>query len=104
VFDETFMPARTHDQRILGYYDTTQRTRMAKQIHCSMEAAEQAAGDIDGALPLHGSPQPIADLPDDEREAIQRKPGDHIDHEEGNALINAFDEEDDNENPDNEEH
>jgi hypothetical protein len=54
VFDETFMPAHTHNQRILGYYDTTPRTRMAKQIHGSMEAAETAAEDIDCSLPLHG--------------------------------------------------
>lgn len=104
VFDETFMPARTHDQRILGYYDTTPRTRMAKQIHGSMEAAERAAEDIDGALPIHGSPPPIADLPDDEREAIQRKPGDRIDHEEGDALINAFEEDDEDEDLTTEEH
>jgi hypothetical protein len=46
------MLARTHNQRILGYYDTTPRMRMAKQIHCSMEAAEKAAEDIDSSLPL----------------------------------------------------
>jgi len=95
VFDETFMLARTHNQRILGYYDTTPRTRMAKQIHGSMEAAEKAAEDIDGSLPLHSNPTPVADLPAEEQEAIRRKPGDRIDHEEGDALINVFDDDDD---------
>lgn len=27
-FDETFMPMRTHDQRVLGFYDTTPRLKM----------------------------------------------------------------------------
>jgi hypothetical protein len=53
------MPARTH----LGYYDTTPSTCMAKQIHCSMKAAEKAAEDIDCSLPLHSNPTPVADLP-----------------------------------------
>jgi hypothetical protein len=95
VFDETFMLARTHDQRILGYYDTTPRTRMAKQIHGSMEAAEKAAEDIDGSLPLHSNPTPVADLPAEEQEAIRLKPGDRIGHEEGDVLINVFDDDDD---------
>jgi histone deacetylase 1/2 len=33
IFDETFMPARVHDQRILGYYDCTPRTRISSLIH-----------------------------------------------------------------------
>ncbi len=64
------MQARTHYQRILGYYDTTPRTRMAKQIHCSMEVAEKAAKDIDCSLPLNGNPTPVADLPAEEQEVI----------------------------------
>ncbi len=95
VFDETFMPARTHDQRILGYYDTMPRTRMAKQIHSSMEAAEKAAEDIDCSLQLHSNPTPVADLPAEEQEAIRGKPGNCIDHEEGDTLINVFDDDDD---------
>jgi hypothetical protein len=100
VFDETFMLARTHNQRILGYYDTTPRTHMAKQIHCSMEAAEKAVEAIDCSLPLDGNPTPVADLPAEEQEAIRRKAGDCIDHEEGNALINVFDDDDDAANED----
>ena len=39
VFDETFMLMRLSDQRILGYYDTTPRTKMVKQTFGSMDAA-----------------------------------------------------------------
>ncbi len=60
-----------------------------------MEAAEKAAEDIDGSLPLHGNPTPVADLPAKEQEAIRRKPGNCIDHEESNTLINVFDDDDD---------
>ena len=42
LFDETFMPARTHDQRLLSHYDFTPRTQMAEQLHGSMEEAEAA--------------------------------------------------------------
>jgi hypothetical protein len=94
VFDETFMTAHTHDQRILGYYDTTPRRRMAKQIHFSMDSAEKAAEDIDCSLPLHSNPLPIAGLPAEEQGAICRKPSNCINHEEGDMLINVFDEDD----------
>jgi hypothetical protein len=100
VFDETFMLAHTHYQRILGYYDTTPRMRMAKPIHVSMEATEKAAEDIDCSLPLHSNPTPVADLPAEEQEAIHLKPGNHIYHEECYMLINVFNDDDDAANED----
>ena len=95
VFDETFMPCRTHDQRILGYYDTTPRTRLAQAVHGSMENAERAKDDLHSSLPVHDRPTAIADLPADERAAIRARPGGRLDHEEGDALVNVSDEEDD---------
>ncbi len=40
--DETFMPARTHDQRILSHFDTTPRLKMAEHLHGSIADAEDA--------------------------------------------------------------
>ena len=83
VFDETFMPARTHDQRILGYYNTTPRTHMATLIHGSMAEAERAVEE--NTLP-GWSPE----LSDAEVLSANDKPCARLDHEEGDLILAGF--------------
>jgi hypothetical protein len=51
VFDETFMPLRVVDQRILGHYDTTPPNQFTTLIHCSYEKAQHVFDKIN-QLPL----------------------------------------------------
>ena len=74
VFDETFMPARTHDQRVLGHYDTTPRQRFPTLIHGSFEKAEDAYNDIN-QLPLIQTLDMIDNLELIDKESFKGPPG-----------------------------
>lgn len=82
VFDETFMPMRLHDQRILGYYDTTPRTRLVKQHFGSLENAIKTADDL-WDLPVDFTPEPVDP---DARELTDQVPP-HFFNPEGTNLF-----------------
>ena len=88
VFDETFMPMRLSDQRILGYYDTTPRTKMVKQHFGSIDAAIQASEEL-WDLPFDFTSEFI-DPDSPEISADTRPP--HFYNQEGDALL--YDEDD----------
>jgi hypothetical protein len=46
LFDETFMPMRTYDQHILGFFDTTPRRQMLAAQHGDPEIATQIPDEI----------------------------------------------------------
>ena len=73
VFDETFFPMRTHDQRVFGHYDTTPRTRMMKHEYGSMEEAEQNQQKLND-LPAARLLESVQIATDDERADINTPP------------------------------
>ena len=89
VFDETFMPARDHDQRIMGHYDPTPRQRMVNLIHGSLEAASQNADELQG-LPIIDSVDLLEDEEDEEEDALHpgRTCGRDEHQEADGALLN----------------
>ena len=72
-FDETFMPMRTHDQRILGFFDTTPR----KQMNASQHGDPDIAADLyDEIMDMDLPDNFDEDLPDDS--SIQHQEADSI--------------------------
>lgn len=86
VFDETFMPLRPHDQRILGHYDSTPRTRLAKAAHGTMDQAAAVASDIHNMPTAHGF-EPLDSVSDDEIDEVARLPAGRLHHDEADGLI-----------------
>ena len=84
VFDETFMPMRTSDQRILGYYDTTPRTKMINQQFGSVEEAVKASDDL-WDLPADFDTEPVD--PDSPELAEPLPP--HFYNQEGDNLLDT---------------
>ena len=82
VFDKTFMPMRTSDQRILGYYDTTPRTKMIKQHFGSVEAAVKASEEL-WDLPVDYDSEPI----DPDSPELPEPLPQHFYNQEGEALL-----------------
>ena len=81
VFDETFMPARTQDQRILSHYDTTPRTRIPTLIHGTMEDANRAYEEINTS-PLVTTLEMIDELEASSEEDLQQQPCGRLEHPE----------------------
>ena len=81
VFDETFMPMRLTDQRILGYYDTTPRTKMVQQQFGSVNGAAKASDDL-WDLPVDFEPEPV----DPDSPEITDPPP-HFHNQEGEGLL-----------------
>ena len=64
-FDKTFMPMRTHDQRILGFYDTTPRSQMLADQYGDPAVASGIHDELND-LPLPFEPEEL-DIPDQSR-------------------------------------
>ena len=86
VFDETFFPVRTHDQRFLGHYDSTPRTRMIAQLHGSMEAAEQNQQNLNN-MASSRLLDAIDSASPEELEDIQQPPFGRESHDEADPNI-----------------
>ena len=86
VFDETFMPLRAFDQRVLGHYDSTPRRRLAAAAHGSIEQAEQAADDIDNMITSRVF-EPIEAVSDTELDDTARLPAGRLGHDEADDSI-----------------
>jgi hypothetical protein len=81
-FDETFMQMRTHDQRILGFYDTTPRRQMQADHLGNPDDASKVADELN-ELPLPFEPEELDAVPDP---SLRHKP---FCHPEGNHFMDA---------------
>lgn len=86
VFDETFFPMRTHDQRVLGHYDSTPRTRMIHKEYGSLDAAEQNQNDLDN-IAASRLLESIDAADDWEKEDIRTPPCGREAHDEADPLV-----------------
>ena len=93
VFDETFMPLRPFDQRILGHYDSAPRTRMARAVYDNDAAAEDNAAAIDN-LPTSRIMEHFRPVPDDEADELSRAPAGRDSHDEADGIITDLDDQD----------
>ena len=91
VFDETFVPVLVHEQRIMGHYDPTPRTRFPTLIHGSMEAATQNSDDITG-LPREIQDELPYGLEDATETELQELPCARHEHQEADFLLQKDDE------------
>ena len=67
---------RTHDQRILGFYDTTPRTKMMSKLYGDPAAAQQAYDDLQ-QLPFYDDDDDDLsdnDDPDERSDALSYHP------------------------------
>jgi hypothetical protein len=80
-FDETFMPMRTHDQRILGFYDSTPRRQMLADQFGNPDNASAAQDELD-ELPLPFEPE-VRDAP------AQLEPDQPFYHAEADHFMDA---------------
>ena len=83
VFDETFMPLRTVDQRILGFLDSTPRKRMHVDFFGDADTADSIAGEL--LTDLQWDPE-VLDTADDPRHAVPFL------HQESQDLLDSQDE------------
>ncbi len=90
VFDETFMPARPYDQRVLGHYDTTPRTRMATLIHGSMDKAQQNYEEIN-RIPNVSTIDMIDNLEPVDKSWLRKPPCGRSHHPEADARTVIYD-------------
>jgi hypothetical protein len=93
VFDETFMPLRPHDQRILGHYDTAPRTRLAKAVYQDMANAENNAAAIDD-LPTSRMMDPFEAISAEENDDVSQPPAGRDSHDEADLFVEEVDEQD----------
>ena len=93
VFNETFMPLRPYDQRILGHYDSAPRVRLSRAVYADQAAAENNAADIDD-LPTSRMMERFNAIPDDEAEDISRAPAGRDTHDEADSFITDLDDQD----------
>ena len=93
VFDETFMPLRPYDQRILGHYDSTPRTRLTRAAYQNLDDAANNAAEID-KLPTSRMLERFEAIPDDEAEDVRRPPAGRDTHDEADVAITELDDQD----------
>ena len=93
VFDETFMPLRPYDQRVLGHYDSAPRTRLTRAAYEDLEAAANNAAEIDN-LPTSRVMDQFEEISDDEAEDIARPPAGRDSHDEADYVIVDLDDQD----------
>lgn len=93
VFDETFFPLRTRDQRMLGHYDTTPRTRMIINQYGSMEEAERNQQALDN-LPASRFLETLDAVPDEEKKDLKTPPCGRKEHCEADGIFQDVDDED----------
>jgi hypothetical protein len=86
VFDETYMPARVHEQRILGHYDPTPRTRIPTLLHGSLDKALTASDEVN-SLPLVPTLEMLDNLADFSEEDLQEQPCGRLEHPEADVGL-----------------
>jgi hypothetical protein len=69
VFDETFMPMRTVDQRILGFLDPTPRRRMQADFFGNPDVAQSVADELQQSGDLLWDPESVETM-DDSRHSM----------------------------------
>ena len=94
VFDETFMPARAHEQRVLGHYDTTPRERFPTLIHGSYEKAENSYQELN-QTPLVSTLEMIDNMDVMDKSSYKEPPCGRKHHPEADQVITPGEYDDD---------
>jgi hypothetical protein len=86
VFDETFMPGRATDQRVLRHYDSTPRVQFPTMIHCFYQKAEEAFDKIN-KLALVSTLKMIEEIDPVDATAMKGPPCARTEHPEADGFI-----------------
>ena len=80
---------RVCDQRVLGHYDTTPRSRLATAEYGSMEAAEQVQANNDN-MPFSRMLDELADIEEEGLQDAAQPPFGRMHHDEADTTLSKL--------------